>query len=126
MASDIDPGLDAITYVRGNRHSQARRQLRQLGMGGWEMVCMTFALSISHIAGSIVVDMCIDYASTAGAYCSPTAPDKILLTDLTLYDRCLFRLRRRCCGSHSSIAIGQEFLNHVILFIAGHMADVIA
>jgi hypothetical protein len=35
-------------------------------------------------------------------------------------------LRRHCCGSHSSIAIGQEFLNHVILFIAGHMADVIA
>jgi hypothetical protein len=58
MASDIDPGLDAITYMRGNRCSQARRQLRQLGMGGWEMVCMTFALSIFHITGSIVVSTC--------------------------------------------------------------------
>jgi hypothetical protein len=58
MASDINPGLDAITYVWGNRRSQARRQLHRLGMGGWEMVCMTFALSISRIAGSIVVSTC--------------------------------------------------------------------
>jgi hypothetical protein len=72
------------------------------------------------------VDKHIDYASTAGAYCSPAGLYKILLSDLTLYDHCLFLLRRRCCGSHSSIAIGQEFLDYVVLFIGGHMADVIA
>jgi hypothetical protein len=31
-----------------------------------------------------------------------------------------------CCGSLSSIVISQEFFNHVILFIGGHVADVIA
>jgi hypothetical protein len=58
MASDIDPGLDAITYVWGNQCSQVQRQLCRLGMGGWEIVCMTFALLISQTAGSIVVSTC--------------------------------------------------------------------
>jgi hypothetical protein len=31
---DIGPGLAAMTYLMGNRRSQAGRHLRQFGMGG--------------------------------------------------------------------------------------------
>jgi hypothetical protein len=70
------------------------------------------------------VDKRIDYALTGGHTVHPL--DCTKSSSLTLYDQCLFRLRQRCCGSHSSIAISQEFLNHVVLFIGGHMADVMA
>jgi hypothetical protein len=50
MARDIDPGLAATTYFPGNQYSQAGRQLHQVGLGGWEIVCTTFTLSISHTA----------------------------------------------------------------------------
>jgi hypothetical protein len=52
---DIGPGLAATTYLTGNRRSQAGRRLRQLGMGGWEGVCMTSVLFAVHIKGSIGV-----------------------------------------------------------------------
>jgi hypothetical protein len=52
---DIGPGLAATTYLMGNRHSQAGRQLHQLGMGGWEGVGMTSVLFAAHIKGSIGV-----------------------------------------------------------------------
>jgi hypothetical protein len=35
---DIGPGLADTTYLMGNRCSQAGRQLRRFGMGGWEGV----------------------------------------------------------------------------------------
>jgi hypothetical protein len=57
MACDIDLGLDAITYVQGNQCSQAQRQMCRLGVGGWEIVYMTFALSILQTVGSIVVSI---------------------------------------------------------------------
>jgi hypothetical protein len=54
-ARDIGPGLAATTYLMGNRRSQAGRQLHQFGMGGWEGVCMTSVLFVTHIRGSIGV-----------------------------------------------------------------------
>jgi hypothetical protein len=52
---DISPGLAATTYLTGNRCSQAGRQLRRFGMGGWEGVCTTSVLFVTHIRGSIGV-----------------------------------------------------------------------
>jgi hypothetical protein len=46
---DIGPAFAATTYLMGNRHSQAGRQLHQFGMGGWEEVCMTSVLFATHI-----------------------------------------------------------------------------
>jgi hypothetical protein len=46
---DIGPGLAATTYLMGNQCSQAGRQLRQFGMRGWEVVCMTSVLFVMHI-----------------------------------------------------------------------------
>jgi hypothetical protein len=43
-ARDISPGLTAMTYLTGNRRSQAGRQLCQFGMGEWEGVCTTSVL----------------------------------------------------------------------------------
>jgi hypothetical protein len=54
-ARDIGPGLAATMYLTGNRHSQAGRQLRRLGIGGWEGVGTTSVLSAAHVKGSIGV-----------------------------------------------------------------------
>jgi hypothetical protein len=52
---DITPGLAAMTYLTGNRCSQAGMQLRRFGMGGWEGICMTSVLFAMHVWGSIMV-----------------------------------------------------------------------
>jgi hypothetical protein len=41
--------------LTSNLCSQAGRLLRQFGMGGWEDVCTTSVLFVTHIRGSIGV-----------------------------------------------------------------------
>jgi hypothetical protein len=65
------PGLKATASIRNG------------GMGDG---LYDFALSISHIAGSIVVSTC----RHVYRLCVNSGGILILLTDLALYDRCLF------------------------------------
>jgi hypothetical protein len=88
---------------------------------------MTFALLISQTAGSIVVSTC------RHAYQLCVDSRGILFTcwtksfSLTSHSMivassdCI-----HCCGSHSSIAICEGSFDHVILFVSGHVADVVA
>jgi hypothetical protein len=66
-----------------------------------------------------------DYS--VGACYSPTGSDKIQIIDFSFHQSaftCVRLSRQLCCDSHSSIAVGHNMLDEVILLIQHHMVDV--
>jgi hypothetical protein len=66
-----------------------------------------------------------DYS--VGACYSPAGSDKIRVVDFSFHQgvfACACLSRRLCYGSHSSVTVGHNLLDEVILFIQHHMEDV--
>jgi hypothetical protein len=66
-----------------------------------------------------------DYS--VGACYTPAGSDKIQVADFSFHQSafaCAHPSRQLCCGSHSSVAVGQNMLDKVILLIQCHMVDI--
>jgi hypothetical protein len=88
---------------------------------------MTSVLFVMHILGYLPLDMQNGCNYSAGVYYSPAGSDKICVVDFSLYQcafACACPSRRLCGGGHSSIAVGHNTLDKVVLLIQCHVADI--
>jgi hypothetical protein len=68
---------------------------------------------------------CCNYS--AGVCYSPTGSDKIRIINFSFH-QCAFTCAhlscQLCCGSHSSVTVGHNLLDEVVLLIQYHMVDI--
>jgi hypothetical protein len=77
--------------------------------------------------GYLPLDMRNGCDSSVGVCYSPARSDKIRVVDLSFHQSAFACVRlscRRCCSSHSSVIVGHNLLDQLILLIQHHMADV--